>query len=498
MFPWYSLIFQEKEEPISKPEPETDYKNIVILFLVFLVLLLSSKNEREKKSEKTEKKIDPLDRIIGLTSVKEEITCYMDFIKNKKKYQEWGVDLPKGILLAGPPGTGKTLLVKTLSKALDIPLISACGSDFIEKYVGVGASRVRALFKKAKRKKECIIFIDEIDAVGKTRDHCNNSESASTVNQLLTEMDGFNETNNIIIFAATNLVKVLDPALVRSGRFDKKVYFDLPNQNERIEMYKLYLKDMKLPKRLSYNVLAERTAGVSGADIANIANQSKINAIQNNNNPNTLKEKDIQTAIDEILIGREKRERTMTKEERKRVSYHEAGHCLMGYLLKHTEQPVKVSIIPRGEAALGFSQQKSNNKKLFTREEILCRIAVLLGGRAAEKIIYNNVSTGAGDDIEKISQLIKQYTLSWGMNKDIGPLNLEAMGDIGKHMTSDILEGCKDIVNEIEKQTINLLTKNKQYMIKIAESLLKNETISYKEIGGLVPKRFENSKEIKL
>ena len=311
-------------------------------------------------------------------------------------------------------------------------------------------------------------------------------------------MDGFNETNNIIIFAATNLVKVLDPALVGCGRFDKKVYFDLPNQNERIEMYKLYLKDMKLPKRLSYNVLAERTAGVSGADIANIANQSKINAIQNNNNPNTLKEKHIQTAIDEILIGREKRERTMTKEERKRVSYHEAGHCLMGYLLKHTEQPVKVSIIPRGEAALGFRQQKSNNKKLFTREEILCRIAVLLGGRAAEKIIYNNVSTGAGDDIEKISQLIKQYTLSWGMNKDIGPLNLEAMGDIGKHMTSDILEGCKDIVNEIEKQTINLLTKNKQYMIKIAESLLKNETISYKEIGELIPKRFENSKEIKL
>tara|TARA_B110001454_G_scaffold218027_1_gene244829 strand:+ start:776 stop:2269 length:1494 start_codon:yes stop_codon:yes gene_type:complete len=497
MFSRYSLIFQEKEL-IPEPEPETDYKNVVILFLLFLVLFLSSKNKRKKKNEKTEKKIDPLDHIIGLTSVKEEITYYMDFIKNKKKYKEWGVKLPKGILLAGPPGTGKTLLVKTLSKVLDIPLISACGSDFVEKYVGVGAARVRALFKKAKRKKECIIFIDEIDAVGRKREHCNNSERASTVNQLLTEMDGFTETNNIIIFAATNLVKVLDPALVRSGRFDKKVYFDLPNQNERIEMYKLYLKDMKLPKRLSYNVLAERTAGVSGADIANIANQSKINAIQNSNNPNTLKEDDIQTAIDEILIGREKRERTMTKEERKRVSHHEAGHCLMGYLLKHTEQPVKVSIIPRGEAALGFSQQKSNNKKLFTREEILCRIAVLLGGRAAEKIIYNNISTGAGDDIEKISHLIKQYTLSWGMNKDIGPLNLEAMGDIGKHMTSDILEGCKDIVNKIEKQTINLLTKNKQYMIKIAESLLKNETISYKEIGTLVPKRFENSKEIKL
>ena len=198
------------------------------------------------------------------------------------------------------------------------------------------------------------------------------------------------------------------------------------------------------------------------------------------------------------MIGREKRERMLSKEELTRVSYHEAGHCLMGYLLKHTEQPVKVSIIPRGEAALGFSQQKATNKKLMVKEEILSKIGVLLGGPSAEKIIYNNVSTGASDDIEKVSKLIKEYTISWGMNINMGPLNIEMMGDIGKSIASDVMERCKDIIDEIENQTVNLLTKHKRYMVKIANSLLKNETISYKEICALVPKRFENSKEIKI
>ena len=422
----------------------------------------------------------------------------MDFIKNKKKYTEWDVKLPKGILLAGPPGTGKTLLVKTLSKKLDIPLITACGSEFIEMYVGVGAARVRKLFNKAKKKKECIIFIDEIDAVGTKRNMHHNSERASTVNQLLTEMDGFNETNNIIVFAATNLIKFLDPALTRSGRFDKKIFFDLPNKDEREQMYELYLQDIKLPEKLSFSVLSERTAGLSGADIANIANQSKINAIQNDNAENTLTEKDIQTAIDEVMIGREKRERMLTREELTRVSHHEAGHCLMGYLLKHTDQPIKVSIIPRGEAALGFSQQKASNKKLMVKEEILCKIAVLLGGRSAEKIMYDNVSTGASDDIEKISKLIKEYTISWGMNSNMGPLNVEMMGDIGKAMAKDVMERCKDIIDTIEDQTIKLLRKHKKHMVKIANSLLKNETINYKEIKTLVPKRLENSVEIKI
>ena len=477
------------------PEPPKNDNGAFILIILFLIIFIANKNK--KWSPREGKTNDALDKIIGLESVKDEIKYYMDFIKHSKKYKDWNVKLPKGILLAGPPGTGKTLLVKTLSKKLDIPLISASGSEFIEKYVGVGAKRVRDLFAKAKGKKRCIIFIDEIDAVGRSRDSSDNSERASTVNQLLTEMDGFEEKDNIIVFAATNLVKILDPALVRSGRFDKKVYFDLPNSNERKQLCELYLKDMKLPSNLSYSTLSERTAGLSGADIANIANQSKIQAIQNNNDKNTLKEKDIQEAIDEVMIGREKRERMMTPEERERVSYHEAGHCLMGFLLKHTEQPVKVSIIPRGEAALGYSQQKPTNKKLMTKEEILCRISVLLGGRSAEKIIYGNVSTGASDDIEKVSTLITNYTNCWGMNDTIGPLNPDVMGNIGKQLTSDIMNRCKDIIEDIENQTIKILKKYKQHIETIAKDLLENETIEYNKIKNLISnKRLENSKEI--
>jgi cell division protease FtsH len=481
--------------PPPPPEPPKNDNGAFILIILFLIIFIANKNK--KWQPRTSRKTDSLDKIIGLESVKDEIKYYMDFIKNSKKYKDWDVKLPKGILLAGPPGTGKTLLVKTLSQKLDIPLISASGSEFIEKYVGVGAKRVRDLFAKAKGKKKCIIFIDEIDAVGRRRDESDNSERASTVNQLLTEMDGFEEKDNIIVFAATNLVKILDPALVRSGRFDKKVYFDLPNSNERKQLCELYLKDMKLPSNLSYSTLAERTAGLSGADIANIANQSKIQAIQNNNDKNTLKEKDIQEAIDEVMIGREKRERMMTPEERERVSYHEAGHCLMGFLLKHTEQPVKVSIIPRGEAALGYSQQKPTNKKLMTKEEILCRISVLLGGRSAEKIIYGNVSTGASDDIEKVSALITNYTNCWGMNDTIGPLNPDVMGNIGKQLTSDIMSRCKDIIEDIENQTIKILKKYKQHIETIAKDLLENETIEYNKIKNLISnKRLENSKEI--
>jgi len=480
----------------SPPEPKNN--NGLLILIIFILFVYTSNKRGWGKKEKKEKKENSLSKIIGLESVKDEIKYYMDFIKNKEKYKEWDVKLPKGILLAGPPGTGKTLLVKTLSKNLDIPLITASGSEFIEMYVGVGAKRVRELFAKAKGKKNCIIFIDEIDAVGTKRELGNNSERASTVNQLLTEMDGFEEKNNIMVFAATNLVKFLDPALTRSGRFDKKVYFDLPNNDERKQLCELYLKNIKLPKRISYTVIAERTAGLSGADIANIANQAKILAIQNNNEKNTLREIDIQSAIDEVMIGREKRERMMTTEERKRVSYHEAGHCLLGFLLKHTEQPVKVSIIPRGESALGYSQQKSTNKKLMTKDEVLCRISVLLGGRSAEKIIYGNVSTGASDDIEKISILITRYTNSWGMNNTIGPLNPEVMGYIGKQLTSDIMVRCKNIIKSVEEQTIKLLKKNKKYIESIAKNLLLNETINYEKIKSLIPARFENSQEITL
>jgi len=456
------------------PAPETDWSVVILYcfygYFILMILRGISKDKREKKEK------DLLSDVIGLKGIKEELKYYMDFINNKKKYEDWDVKL-KGILLAGPPGTGKTLLVKTMAKSLDIPIISVAGSSFIEKYVGVGASRVRDLFKKAKKKKKCIVFIDELDAVGSKRNLEKNSERASTLNQLLVEMDGFEAADGVMIFAATNLIKHLDPALLRSGRFDKKVYFDPPNFAERKSMFELYMEDISLPTNLSHAVLSDRTAGMTGADIANITNQAKINAIQRGQQGVQLLEIDIQIAIDEVMIGREKRERMMSDDERKRVAHHEAGHAIMGYILKDSEPPIKVSIIPRGESALGFSQPKPVNKKLYTRDAILAQISVLLGGRCAEKLIYGDISTGAADDIEKISNYVKLY------NTDL----------IGEKISEDVFTQCKVMVDAIEDFTFSILKKHKKLVVKIAKDLLKNETIVYDRIKELLPNKLESS-----
>ena len=434
-----------------------------------------------------------LDNIIGLKSVKDEIMYYMDFIKNKNKYLDWSVNLPRGILLVGPPGTGKTLLVKTIAANLKIPVISACGSDFIEKYVGIGAARIRNLFAKAKRNKKCIIFIDEIDAIGGNRHDENNSERKSTLNQLLVELDGFNSSNNIILFAATNFVSNLDPALLRSGRFDKKVYFDPPNNEERAEMFKLYLKDISLPETLSFESLARRCATLTGADIANISNQAKIVAINRGEKSKKITEEDLNIAIDEVMIGREKKERSLTKNELHRVAHHEAGHALMGYLLKSSSAPLKVSIVPRGQSALGFSQQKPEDLKLFTDEKILSQMSVLLGGRNAERLIYNNLSTGASDDIEKVSKLVYQYHNTWGMDDDTGPLNIESMGKLNTQLTRDIYNKCQELISDIETFTYNTLKQYKHLVIKIATKLLEESTITYDTLQELLPNKLESS-----
>ena len=432
-----------------------------------------------------------LSHVIGLESVKNEINYYIDFINNKQKYIKWGVKVPKGVLLAGPPGTGKTLLVKTIANNLDIPIISMSGSEFVEIYVGVGASRVRSLFKKARGLDKCIIFIDEIDAVGSKRGFDKNSERDNTLNQILVEMDGFQETDNIIIFAATNMVAKLDTALTRSGRFDKKIYFDPPNLKERKAMYKMYLNGMSIPEELSFDILAERSAGLTGADIATICNQAKINTIQSKRV--SLREQDIQDAIDEVTIGCEKLERMMTVKERERVSRHEAGHAIIGYILRDCTHPVKVSIIPRGEAALGFSQQKVSDKKIYGISYIKSQIAVCLGGRVAEQVIYGDYTTGAADDIEKITHLIYNYSCRWGMNSKIGALNPEVMGHIGDSMDKEIFAECKLIVDDIEGVVTRLLTKYKKYILAIGDSLLKNDTITYDEICNILPARLENS-----
>ena len=428
-----------------------------------------------------------LSSVVGLKSVKEEMKYYFDFINDSEKYENWNVKLPKGILLVGPPGTGKTLLVKSLAKEIGIPVIHSSGSEFVEMYVGVGASRVRKLFSQAKSHKKCIIFIDEIDAVGKRRGSDSNSERDQTLNQLLVEMDGFNDDGSIMIFAATNLVNELDPALLRSGRFDKKIYFDAPNKTERIELFKLYFnKDMT--QEIDYNMLAELTSGLSGADIANISNQSKITAIRNKQDK--INESDIKFSIDEVMIGREKPERKMTKYELERVAKHEAGHALMSYLIEGCEPPVKVSILPRGEAALGFSQQKPDDKKLYTEDFILSQVCVLLGGRSAEKIFYGNLSSGAYDDIEKVTNLIENYYKSWGMSNIYGPINFNKM-KINKD--TQIINSIIQSVKKLEEFTIQTLSDNREQVEIISKELLDKETIDYTIIKGVLDNSLENS-----
>ena len=434
--------------------------------------------------------------VAGVEEAKEEVEEIVEFLKDPKKFSRLGGKIPRGALLVGPPGTGKTLLARAIAGEAGVPFFTISGSDFVEMFVGVGASRVRDMFEQGKKNSPCIIFIDEIDAVGRSRGAGlggGNDEREQTLNQLLVEMDGFDMNENIMVFAATNLLKKLDPALTRSGRFDKKIYFDPPNFKERKELFQLYLADIKLPNYLTFENLSERGAGLTGADIANICNQAKINAIQGNQEMLTLREEDLQEAIDEIMIGREKRERTMSTEERERVSYHEAGHALMGFILENCSQPVKVSIIPRGEAALGFSQQKNDSRKLYQEGDILSKIGVLLGGRAAEKIIYGNVSTGAADDIEKASSLIYNYNCTWGMNNDIGPLNPDHMGVIGRNLGDTLFDSCQNIMISIERIVIDTLEKNKKYIELISQQLLKYETISYYTIKEILPQNLENS-----
>lgn len=497
------------ENDINKPENQSVLIYVLITWFIFALLSKYEENKikiknvgadkfkiyNKKDNKKLNRSNSSLNNIIGLKSVKEEIKYYMDFINNKEKYIEWEVNLPKGILLAGPPGTGKTLLVKTMAECLDIPIITASGSEFVEMYVGLGASRIRDLFKEAKKYKKCIIFIDEIDALGKKRGKEHNSERDNTLNQLLVEMDGFDSTNNIIIFAATNLVGKLDNALIRSGRFDKKIYFDPPNFKERKKMFELYLSNILIPTTISSDILSERTAGLTGADIANACNQAKINAIQSGKELTEIDEDDIQEAIDEIMIGREKRERTLTKQELIRVAHHEAGHAIMGYILKDCSHPIKVSIVPRGEAALGFSQQKSKDYKILTKEMVMSRISILLGGRCAEKIIFGNISSGAYDDIEKASKLAYRYNVNWGMCDKIGPINPEFFEIFGEN-NNFIFNESQRLILHIEEKTIKILKSNKRFIKSIAKNLLKKETITYDEIKKILPSRLENSSQI--
>ena len=383
-----------------------------------------------------------------------------------------------------------------------------------KKYVVVGAGQIRKFLKKAKAKKKCIIFIDEIDAIGSSREKMmfQNSERSSTLNQLLVEMDGFDSTNNIIVFAATNMIKHLDRALTRSGRFDKKVFFDPPNFKEREKMYALYLKSMKLPDTLSFSVLSERSAGMTGADIANIANQAKINAIQRASVDAVLSEKDIQDAIDEVMIGREKRERMLTVEERKRVAHHEAGHALVAKLTPGTDPIHKVTIIPRG-MALGLTQQLPiEDRYTMSRTNLNATIMVLLGGRAAEELVFGERTSGAGNDLERVTEIARRMVCEWGMSEEVGPITFgkgEEQIFIGKEISKPknyseesaiaIDKEIKSILTGNYEKAKTLLENNIDLLHKIAEVLLDVEVIDGKGLDEIVknhkPEQYPSSLE---
>ncbi len=430
-------------------------------------------------------------QVIGLETVKKELFYYIDFINNRNKYIKFNVKLPKGILLIGNPGTGKTLLVKGLATEAKIPFIYVSGSEFVEIYVGMGASRVRNLFSRAKKYEKCIIFIDEIDAIGRKRTaNVDNSERDNTLNQLLVEMDGFDDKNNIMIFAATNLHSTLDGALTRSGRFDKKIYFDLPNLEEREKMLLLYLDGIQT-QNIDLIDLAKKTSGLSGADICNICNQAKILAIKENNE--IVDNKIINNAIDEILIGREKPERKVSDEEKKIIAHHEAGHAFMSYILKTQNPPIKVSIMPRGENALGFSQQEPEDKKLQTEQEILQKICVLYGGRIAEEVFFNVITTGAYDDIEKATNLIEHYIMSFGMDKQLGLLNYNKIKNISNKKKEMIDNKINEIINKCYQLTRTEIEKHQEHVKILALLLLEKETIFMEDIETIIPISLKNS-----
>ena len=432
--------------------------------------------------------VDKLDGIVGLKDVKKELIYYFDFLVNSHKYYDWKIKVPAGILLVGPPGTGKTLLVKTIAKSSNIPVLYVSASSFIQIYVGVGASRIRSLFEKARSYKKCIIFIDEIDAIGKSRGSDHNSERDQTLNQLLTELDGFRDSNSneesILVFAATNFGNNLDKALTRSGRFDKKIYFDPPNFEERIDIFKLYIHSSdSYEKDLDYDMLGELSTGLTGADISNVVNQAKINAIKEEKI--SINNTDLIIAIDEVMIGREKPERKMTDMELEKVAYHEAGHAVMSLLINEKEPPIKVSIVPRGESALGFTMPKPKDVKLHSKNYLLGEVLILLSGRGAEKIFYSEYSSGSYDDIQKVTNILRTYYKSFGMSEKHGPLNYDD-NEPNSIKIASINSDISEFSRYLENLTFNILNDNKEKIIIIANLLLDRKTINYKEIKNAI------------
>ena len=438
--------------------------------------------------------------VAGLKEEKEEVEELIDFLKNPKKFEKMGARIPKGVLLVGPPGTGKTLLAKAIAGEANVPFFFISGSDFVELFVGVGASRVRDMFKEAKRNAPCLIFIDEIDAVGRQRGTGlggGHDEREQTLNQLLTEMDGFGENEGIIIIAATNRPDVLDPALLRPGRFDRQVTVSLPDANEREQILKVHAKNKTLGKDVNLNNLSLRTPGFSGADLENLLNEAALLTVRRNKNAITMDE--IDEATDRVLLGPAKTTRKITDKEKKLVSIHEAGHAVIGIKLEDAQEVHKITIIPRGMAG-GYTMMLPKEEKIavMTKDELLAQITGLLGGRVSEEMFLNEISTGASDDFKKATRIARSMVTEYGMS-DLGPVQYEEKSenvflgrdyaksrDFSDQVALEIDEQVRKIIEDCYEKAKKIIGDNKDLIFALSDALMKYETITKEQIESIV------------
>ena len=430
--------------------------------------------------------------VAGEDEAKESLTEIVDFLHNPQKYVQIGAKLPKGALLVGPPGTGKTLLARAVAGEAKVPFFSLSGSDFVEMFVGVGASRVPDLFKTAQQNAPCIIFIDEIDAIGKTRDtrYGGNDEREQTLNQLLSEMDGFDASKGVLVMAATNRPEILDKALLRPGRFDRRVIVDKPDLKGRIAILKVHAKDVRMDDSVDLEAIALATSGAVGSDLANMINEAAITAVKRGSQ--VVSQKDLLEAVEVVLVGKEKKDRVMNQKERRIVSYHEVGHALISALQKDSEPVQKITIVPRTMGALGYVMQTPAEEKfLNSKEEILNMVVMALGGRAAEELVFNSVTTGASNDIEQATAYVRNMITMYGMSEEFGLMALETVEN--QYLDGRRVLNCADAtaaqIDQVVKETLKkcyeqakqLLSENREVMDHLAEFLIKEETITGKE-----------------
>lgn len=452
-----------------------------------------------KKYEPSGETVD-FDDVAGQEEAEESLVEIVDYLKNPKKYTDIGAKCPKGALLVGPPGTGKTLLARAVAGESHVPFFSIAGSEFVEMFAGRGAAKVRELFEEAKKNAPCIIFIDEIDTIGKKRDaggFSGNDEREQTLNQLLTEMDGFDGNIGIVMLAATNRPEILDPALLRPGRFDRQIRVELPSLKDRIAILKVHARSYKMEDDIDYSLIARSTAGASGAQLANILNEAALRAVRMGQDK--VRQEDIQESIEVVIAGAQRKQDILSPEEKKRVAYHEIGHALVAALQTGSEPVEKITIIPRTSGALGYTMQvPKDEKNLYTREDLINHITTLCGGRAAEEVIFNEVSTGAANDIEKATETARSMITQYGMAEEFGMVKFQDsgsryMGDNGNMNCSEetrkeIDDLMVKIVKSAQDNARKLIADNKDAMKELSEFLLEEETITGKQFMEILSK----------